>query len=127
MTVPMTETRVREILAASGKVAREESTPPPARSPVRFDGTINLGHILTAAAMLTAGASAYFNLDKRVELQARDIADVDKRAQDSATQVLKALDDLRDQVKDTSRTVNSIQNDVALLRGRAAAEPGHKR
>ena len=124
----MTEARVKELLAASGKVAREEAPPLIARTAVRFDGTINLGHILTAAAMLTAGASAYFNLDKRVDLQARDIADVAKRAQDSTDRVLKELSDQRDTMKDTNRTINSIQNDVALLRGRAAAEPtGHKR
>jgi hypothetical protein len=36
------------------------------RRKLTFDPTINLGHILTAAAMLASGFAAYNTLDKRV-------------------------------------------------------------
>lgn len=37
-------------------------------SRIRFDPTVNLGHILTMAAMLVSCLLAYAHLDKRVSL-----------------------------------------------------------
>jgi hypothetical protein len=113
---------VQNILSASGRAARDEAPPLVARTPVRFDGTINLGHVLTSVAMLVSGAGAYFNLDKRVDINARDIAAVDKRATENVERVLKASDEIRDQQKDMARTLQSIQTELALLRARAPAD-----
>lgn len=46
-----------------------------ARRAIRFDGTINMGHILTFAAGLTAGAAAWNGIDKRVTIleEARNV------------------------------------------------------
>lgn len=41
---------------------------PPERTGVRFDATINLGHILTFVGFVVAGSTAWTTLDKRLTI-----------------------------------------------------------
>ena len=54
----------------------EEAAAGPKRK-VRFDPTITLGHLLSAAVFLVTGASAWVNLSMRVDQQVKDVARVE--------------------------------------------------
>lgn len=45
---------------------RRSSQPPQPKGGVKFDATINLGHMLTFAGFILAGLTAWSTLDKRV-------------------------------------------------------------
>lgn len=47
-------------------VAPQQPAPEPHRNGVKFDATINLGHMLTFAGFVIAGFTAWSTLDKRV-------------------------------------------------------------
>src|SRR4051794_26122375 len=44
---------------------------------VRFDPTINLGHVLTATAFLVSTIAAWISLNARVEQAAKDVARIE--------------------------------------------------
>lgn len=77
--------------------------PVPPTPRVRFDGTINLGHIITFVTFLVSGVLAWGTMDKRVvvleEARAYQIV-VDKRQDDE-----RAL--YRAQVRDDYKDINN--------------------
>lgn len=85
-------------------------TPPtprlePARTGIRFDGTINLGHILTFAGFVIAGFAAWTTLDKRltiIEERANFQAQIDRqqdvRVIESVVQIKEALSEIKAQL-----------------------------
>jgi len=54
-----------------------DELPRPYGHKVRFDPTINLGHILTASVFLLSGAAAFFNLSARVDRQQDKTAQIE--------------------------------------------------
>lgn len=92
-----------------------------ARHGIKFDGTINLGHILTMCGTLMAGAGLYMNLDKRIQRQedlapviqsARDISDA--RFQASLVQITADVKEVKGSVDKLSTAVQ-VQNAVATV------------
>lgn len=74
----------------------------------RFDPTINLGHILTFIGFIATGFAAYSHFDKRLsvvevktELQAQRSAEYEVRVKDS-------LSEIKSDVKDMKRSVDSL-------------------
>lgn len=72
---------------------------------VKFDKTINLGHVLTFAGFIIAGLGAWSTLDKRVtvlESQTALQAQVDKAqdqlAQTTLSQIRESLADIKSQL-----------------------------
>jgi uncharacterized protein HemX len=77
------------------------------RKPV-FDPTINLGHVLTALAMLAAGFATYSSLDKRVVvLEERAAASV-QQTQEQRAEQREASREMRTDIKDIQRSLNDI-------------------
>jgi hypothetical protein len=69
---------------------------------IRFDGTINLGHIITFLGFLGSGAVAWNAMDKRVVVleEARVVQVLTDRRQDEDRA------DLRKEAKENSREIN---------------------
>lgn len=80
---------------------------------VKFDPTINLGHILTFASMVAAVTASYSLLDKRVGvLEERSNAAI-VQATDRQTEQKESLREIKIDIKDLQRSVNEISRAVA--------------
>ena len=75
---------------------------------MRFDGTINLGHILTFAGFLGSAAVAYTTMDKRVVVleQAAVYQQVIDKRQDEDRAALKIQ--VREDYKDISNKLDRV-------------------
>jgi hypothetical protein len=86
-----------------------DGSPPPSRR-VRYDPTVNLGHILTFAAMLAAGTAAWNAMDKRLTVleEARVVQKERDLSQDASSrermfdiqQILNKIDGRLDKISD---------------------------
>lgn len=79
--------------------------PPPERAGVRFDATINLGHILTFAGFVIAGFTAWTTLDKRLTIieeragfQAQIDQQQDVRLIENMVQIKESLTEIKAQM-----------------------------
>ena len=80
---------------------------------INFDPTINLGHILTFAAMVVGVMSSYSLLDKRIGVLEERSATALAQASDKATEQKDALKEIKSDVKDLQRSVNEISRALA--------------
>jgi cell division protein FtsL len=82
-------------------------------SKVKFDPTINLGHILTFVAMVIGVMSSYSLLDKRIGvLEERSTAALTQAAEKVSEQK-ESLKEIKSDVKDLQRSVNEISRTLA--------------
>lgn len=80
---------------------------------VKFDPTINLGHVLTFASMVAAVTASYALLDKRVGvLEERSNAAI-AQASDRQIEQKESLREIKSDIKDLQRSVNEISRAVA--------------
>jgi hypothetical protein len=80
---------------------------------ITFDPTINLGHVLTFAAMTVGVMSSYSLLDKRIGvLEERSNVAVIQAAEKVAEQK-DSLKEIRNDVKDLQKSVNEISRAIA--------------
>ncbi len=83
------------------------------QSKIKFDPTINLGHILTFASMVAAVMASYSLLDKRVGvLEERSNAAI-AQAADRQSEQKESLREIKSDIKDLQRSVNDISRAVA--------------
>ena len=83
------------------------------RMTIKYDPTINLGHILTFASMVAAVMASYSLLDKRVGvLEERSNAAITQAA-DKAVEQRESLREIKADIKDLQRSVNEISRAVA--------------
>ena len=83
---------------------------------VRFDPSINLGHILTFVSMVGAVMATYSLLDKRVGvLEERSNAAI-AQAADRQTEQKESLREIKTDIKDLQRSVNEISRALAGAR-----------
>lgn len=78
------------------------------RGGVRFDPTVNLGHILTFVGFIATGAGAYSLLEKRVSLLEDKALRAVQDSERTRSELKDATRELRDDVKDVQRTVNDL-------------------
>jgi hypothetical protein len=79
-----------------------------ARKKPVFDPTINLGHVLTALAMLATGFATYSSLDKRVVvLEERAAASV-LQSQEQRVEQRDAAREMKADIKEVQRSLNDI-------------------
>lgn len=72
---------------------------------VKFDPTINLGHVLTFAGMLAVGAGAWSTLEKRVSLLEVKTEAAVTRADERAGEINSKLGEIKQDMKDLRREV----------------------
>ena len=89
----------------------------PERQKVKFDATINLGHILTFVGFILAGATAWTTLDKRVVVleearTAQKVYDVsqDARMLESNAQMKEVLARLDRQVERLADKIDNVKS-----------------
>jgi methyl-accepting chemotaxis protein len=78
-----------------------------------FDPTINLGHVLTFAAMTVGVMSSYSLLDKRIGVLEERSAAAVTQASDKVSEQKEALREIKSDVKDLQRSVNEISRALA--------------
>lgn len=72
---------------------------------VHFDPTINLGHLLTLASMIAAGALAYSNLQSRIAVHDEQLRGLERAATVDKAHLTEALNGLREDVKEVKQEV----------------------
>lgn len=97
-----------------------ETEPTPRRGIV-FDPTINLGHVLTAAAFLLSTVVGWVTLNARVDQQAKDIARIESAAKADAGRIeielTRRIVETRQYVDSTQvRTAEDIRDMKNMLR-----------
>lgn len=104
----------------------EKTTTPSKRRLVKFDPTFNtgtlvlVGTVIASAVLFTVTIKGEL-MAQKVEIEANKIA-----AERADAKQEDALKELKSDVRELSRTVNDINQGVAILRGRTG-DPGVKR
>lgn len=78
------------------------------QSRIRFDGTINLGHVLTMVTFIAAGVVGWTAMDKRITVleEARMVQQqIDKRQDEDRTDMKKTV---REDMKEIIRKVDIL-------------------
>jgi hypothetical protein len=75
---------------------------------MRFDPQINMGHILQIVVLIFGIFAAYNNLDKRQEIMDQKVKLLESESEKKSAMWTKALDDLRDDMKDSSRKIDEL-------------------
>lgn len=117
---PARQASLKSVLAASGQAARDE-TPNLKGRGVKFDNTLNLGHVITLMVTAAAMVTGWADLRASDRENSTAISVVESRQKESNQQISKSLEDIKDTQKETARLLQTLQTDVGVLRGRAAA------
>lgn len=97
-----------------------------ARRGVKFDGTINLGHLISIAVMIGTGASMYFSLDKRISRQ-EDMAPFVQSARDAQDARFQGqIQALSADVKEVKTAVDKLSLSVQVQREVSSATKSGK-
>lgn len=103
----------RAIAAAKAAHAVQLAESTSQRGKVKFDATINLGHILTFAGFILAGFTAWTTLDKRVtviEERANTQAIIDRNQDTNLTTNMAAIRESLNEIKQQIARINERQD-----------------
>ncbi len=106
----------------SDVVDHEARAAPSSRRGVKFDPTINLGHVLSGGIFLVSTIAAWVSLDARVAQQSRDVTRIESRQEKDIgrieveftrrmTDQRTALDQTTVRVADDIREIKTIMRD----------------
>lgn len=90
--------------------AVRHASPQPPHGGVKFDATINLGHVLTFIGFVIAGFTAWSTLDKRltvIEERAQFQAQID-RAQDA--KLVESMTTIKESLADIRSNINRLSD-----------------
>jgi len=91
---------------------------------VRFDPTFNTGTIATIITIVSSAITMYTGVKTELAQQKADVDNIKAVAAVERSQTQAALADLKETTKDLQRSLSDIKQDLAVLRGRAAADTG---
>lgn len=80
---------------------------------LKFDPTINAGHLLTFGGMLISVAIAFGVLDKRIGVLEEKSASASSAATERTIEQKESLREIKADIKDLQRSVNEIGRAVA--------------
>lgn len=100
------EQELKAALQASMEINGDLPKKQRSRLPMKFDPTVNLGHIISAATMLSAGFAAYGTLDKRVSVLEVQTAYAVQVASERAAETKDSLREIKGDIKGLVATVN---------------------
>jgi methyl-accepting chemotaxis protein len=80
---------------------------------LRFDPTINAGHILTFVAMVVGLMTSYSLLDKRIGVLEERSATATAQTSERVNEQKESLKEIKADIKDLQRSVNDISRAVA--------------
>lgn len=98
----------QETSSPAGGIAMAE----PRRS-FSFDPTINLGHVLTFCGFIVTGFIGYSSLERRVALVEQMQRSAIETAADKSSLQNQALQEMRQDIKDTQRSIAEISRMLA--------------
>lgn len=75
---------------------------------IRWDPTINLGHVLTFFGFLTTGAVGYFDLRERLAVQEVRVSTIETEGKAAAVRFQETLKEVRDDVREVRRGVEDL-------------------
>ena len=75
---------------------------------VKFDPTINLGHVLTFVGFIATGSLAYFDLRERIAVHDIRIQQIDTETNAEKGRIRDTLRELRDDVREVRRGVDQL-------------------
>lgn len=75
---------------------------------LRFDPTINAGHVMSALTMLVAGFLAYSSLASRVSILEERSTTQNVRSGERAQEQKEAIADMRAEIKEVRRSVDDL-------------------
>jgi hypothetical protein len=107
----------RRAIAAAKAVHAVQSASKPPGGGVKFDATINLGHVLTFVGFLAAGVTAWSTLDKRVtviEERGNLQAVVDRNQDAQLTTNMTAIRESLVEIKQQIARINDRQDRRSL-------------
>lgn len=81
--------------------------------PVKYDPTINLGHILTFVGFVATGAGAYSLLEKRVAILEEKAMQAVSISAEQRQEQKEAAREIKSDLKDIQRTVNELSRAAA--------------
>lgn len=81
---------------------------------VKFDPTVNLGHVLSAMAMLAAVIGSHVALDKRVVVLEEKAAVAVARSVEQQAEQKEAIREIRSDIKDVQRSLNDISRAMSM-------------
>ncbi len=84
---------------------------------MRFDPTVNLGHILTFVAMLAGVMTSYSLLDKRVGVLEEKASSGVVQSAERQQEQKESLREIKADIKDLQRSVNEISRAVGGMKG----------
>jgi len=93
---------------------------------VRFDPTLNTGHVIQIAVLVIGGFVTFAALKTDQAQTKADLDQVKAVALVESAQTKATLADIRAEMKEQGKTLGDLKEGIAILRGRAA-EPGSKR
>lgn len=80
---------------------------------IRFDATINLGHILTFVGFLAAGAGMYTSLDKRVAVNEQKVAQHDRDLARLEENDKETIDLIRTEMRGVRDEIRELRKDLS--------------
>ena len=75
---------------------------------IRWDPTINLGHVLTFFGFLATGSVAYFDLRERLAVQEVRVSTIENEGKAAAVRFQETLREVRDDVREVRRGVEDL-------------------
>lgn len=96
----------------------------PQRKYVRFDPTINTGHVLQIAVLIVGGFAAYGAIKSDAAQTKADLDQVKAIAIVERAQTTQALAEIKLSVTKLQDSTQDIKESLAILRGRAAEPRG---
>lgn len=97
-----------------------------ARHKVKFDGTVNLGHLLTFAAFIAGGFGIYGALEKRITLVEAKAVQFEQVAAMQEARMRETLGEIRQDLKDTRRAIDDVSRQLNVSTYRANNNPGRR-
>lgn len=97
------------------------------RKIVKFDPTFNTGTIATIFTIIASASGIYTGVKTDMVQQKADVEAVKAVAVIERAQTQSALMELKESTKELQKSMNEIKQDLAVLRGRAAADNGGRK
>lgn len=88
---------------------------------MKYDGTITMGNLITAFTALISVGVAWGTMDSRVSAQSDKLGAQATQFAQAITEVRESIKEQKSDLKDLQKSINTITNDTALIRGRMAS------
>ena len=110
-------------MPTSARSAAVESSAPldaQQRKYVRFDPTLNTGHVLQIVVLVVGGFAAYGALKSEAAQTKAELDQVKAVAIIERANTTMALAEIKIEMKEQGKTLGDLKEGIAILRGRAA-------